>query len=147
MLLYWIVFENTHSKTSFNCCHFISPAGTIDTEQWNGHFSKCPKELTNYCVHGECRYIEEQKAPSCKWETSIANGWGWWRLSKEDEKGGIQSKENLKQNIRLPVTVCSCTADRIWMLSPHIFEVVFFVVGVSVVTLGPGVNIWTWTCG
>ncbi|KAI3362213.1 hypothetical protein L3Q82_012538, partial [Scortum barcoo] len=38
---------------------------TIDTGQWNGHFSKCPEDLTHYCVHGECRYIEEQKAPSC----------------------------------------------------------------------------------
>ncbi|XP_029301309.1 probetacellulin isoform X2 [Cottoperca gobio] len=37
-----------------------------DTGQWTGHFSKCPEELTNYCIHGECRYIEEQKAPSCR---------------------------------------------------------------------------------
>ncbi|XP_069026092.1 probetacellulin isoform X2 [Embiotoca jacksoni] len=39
---------------------------TIDTGQWNGHFSKCPEELRHYCVHGECRYIKEQKTPSCR---------------------------------------------------------------------------------
>nr|XP_046231287.1 probetacellulin [Scatophagus argus] len=38
----------------------------IDTGQEHGHFSKCPEELTNYCVHGECRYVKDQKAPSCR---------------------------------------------------------------------------------
>ncbi|XP_054908514.1 probetacellulin isoform X1 [Poeciliopsis prolifica] len=37
-----------------------------DTEQSNGHFSDCPKELLYYCIHGDCRYIKEQKAPSCR---------------------------------------------------------------------------------
>ncbi|XP_068609106.1 probetacellulin isoform X3 [Brachionichthys hirsutus] len=37
-----------------------------DTGQWGGHFSKCPEELLNYCVHGDCRYIKEQEAPSCR---------------------------------------------------------------------------------
>ncbi|XP_043999995.1 probetacellulin isoform X2 [Gambusia affinis] len=37
-----------------------------DTEQSNGHFSECPEELLYYCIHGECRYIKEQKAPSCR---------------------------------------------------------------------------------
>ncbi|XP_023120400.1 probetacellulin isoform X2 [Amphiprion ocellaris] len=36
------------------------------TEQWSGHFSKCPEELQNYCIHGECRYVEDQNAPSCR---------------------------------------------------------------------------------
>ncbi|KAM9306902.1 probetacellulin isoform 2-T2 [Pholidichthys leucotaenia] len=39
---------------------------TIDTGQWNGHFSKCPEDLVHYCIHGECRYVEDQKAPSCR---------------------------------------------------------------------------------
>ncbi|XP_028274481.1 probetacellulin [Parambassis ranga] len=43
-----------------NCTH------TTDTGRWNGHFSQCPEELTHYCVHGECRYIKEQNAPSCR---------------------------------------------------------------------------------
>ncbi|XP_042252050.1 probetacellulin isoform X3 [Thunnus maccoyii] len=38
----------------------------IDTGQWNGHFSKCPEDLKHYCIHGECRYIQEQKSPSCR---------------------------------------------------------------------------------
>ncbi|XP_037609291.1 probetacellulin isoform X2 [Sebastes umbrosus] len=37
-----------------------------DTGEWTGHFSKCPEELRHYCIHGECRYIKEQKAPSCR---------------------------------------------------------------------------------
>ncbi|KAF3848563.1 hypothetical protein F7725_015060 [Dissostichus mawsoni] len=41
---------------------------TTDTGQWTGHFSKCPEALTNYCIHGECRYIKEQNAPSCRCE-------------------------------------------------------------------------------
>lgn len=36
------------------------------TEEWGGHFSKCPEELQHYCIHGECRYVKEQKAPSCR---------------------------------------------------------------------------------
>lgn len=37
-----------------------------DTGQWHGHFSKCPEELTYYCIHGECRYIREMEEPSCR---------------------------------------------------------------------------------
>ncbi|XP_058473946.1 probetacellulin isoform X2 [Solea solea] len=36
------------------------------TEEWSGHFSTCPEEFKHYCVHGECRYVEEQKTPSCR---------------------------------------------------------------------------------
>ncbi|KAM6986383.1 probetacellulin [Aplochiton taeniatus] len=39
-----------------------------DTGQWSGHFSKCPLELRHYCIHGVCRYVKEQKAPSCRCE-------------------------------------------------------------------------------
>uniref|UniRef100_A0A3Q2YG53 Probetacellulin-like n=1 Tax=Hippocampus comes TaxID=109280 RepID=A0A3Q2YG53_HIPCM len=39
---------------------------TTDTGQWNGHFSKCPQELNHYCIHGECRFVKDQKAPSCR---------------------------------------------------------------------------------
>ncbi|XP_040014168.1 probetacellulin [Xiphias gladius] len=39
---------------------------TTDTGPWNGHFSKCPEELAHYCIHGDCRYIKEQKSPSCR---------------------------------------------------------------------------------
>uniref|UniRef100_A0A3P9LQS7 Betacellulin, epidermal growth factor family member n=1 Tax=Oryzias latipes TaxID=8090 RepID=A0A3P9LQS7_ORYLA len=51
-------------------CHFHGDqdncTGKEDTEEWNGHFSRCPEELTFYCVHGDCRYVEEQKTPSCR---------------------------------------------------------------------------------
>lgn len=47
--------------------HIYSSEDTIDTGQSNGHFSKCPEELEHYCIHGECRYIKDQDAPSCRW--------------------------------------------------------------------------------
>ncbi|XP_005917384.1 probetacellulin isoform X2 [Haplochromis burtoni] len=46
--------------------HFTPPEDTVDTGQSNGHFSKCPEELEYYCIHGECRYIKDQDAPSCR---------------------------------------------------------------------------------
>lgn len=36
------------------------------TPGWSGHFSECPEDLRHYCVHGECRYIKAQRAPSCR---------------------------------------------------------------------------------
>ncbi|XP_061732567.1 probetacellulin isoform X1 [Nerophis ophidion] len=41
-------------------------APTLDTGEWNDHFSKCPEELHHYCIHGACRYIKDQKTPSCR---------------------------------------------------------------------------------
>uniref|UniRef100_A0A673CBB0 Betacellulin, epidermal growth factor family member n=1 Tax=Sphaeramia orbicularis TaxID=375764 RepID=A0A673CBB0_9TELE len=39
---------------------------TLDKEQWDDHFSKCPEELMYYCIHGDCRYIKDQNTPSCR---------------------------------------------------------------------------------
>ncbi|KAI1881998.1 hypothetical protein AGOR_G00246120 [Albula goreensis] len=36
-----------------------------ETAKWSGHFTKCPKEYTHYCIHGECRFVREQNTPSC----------------------------------------------------------------------------------
>ncbi|XP_063745656.1 probetacellulin isoform X2 [Eleginops maclovinus] len=64
------VSEASANQTVSICHHHGNrdncTVNTTDTGQWNGHFSKCPDELTNYCIHGECRYIKEQKAPSCR---------------------------------------------------------------------------------
>lgn len=52
-------------------CHHHSNRdnGTdTETEQWHGHFSTCPEELTYYCIHGECRYLREMGEPSCRCE-------------------------------------------------------------------------------
>uniref|UniRef100_A0A8C6P696 Betacellulin, epidermal growth factor family member n=1 Tax=Nothobranchius furzeri TaxID=105023 RepID=A0A8C6P696_NOTFU len=46
-----------------NCTEGAKPE---ETDPWNEHFSKCPEELMYYCIHGECRYIKEQNAPSCR---------------------------------------------------------------------------------
>ncbi|XP_056288218.1 probetacellulin isoform X3 [Pseudoliparis swirei] len=53
-----------HHGNGDNCT--VSPTDPIDTGQWTGHFSECPEELTHYCIHGDCRYIREQEAPSCR---------------------------------------------------------------------------------
>ncbi|XP_013861948.1 probetacellulin [Austrofundulus limnaeus] len=39
---------------------------TTTTDPWSGHFSICPEELKHYCIHGECRYVQEQNTPSCR---------------------------------------------------------------------------------
>ncbi|XP_059213243.1 probetacellulin [Centropristis striata] len=62
--------EESANRTVSHCHHHGSrdncTGEPLDTGQWNGHFSKCPEELTNYCIHGECRYVKEQKTPSCR---------------------------------------------------------------------------------
>ncbi|XP_068562856.1 probetacellulin isoform X1 [Cebidichthys violaceus] len=66
----WNATDESANRTESLCNHHGNEdnctAGAVDTEQWPSHFSKCPEELANYCIHGECRYVEEQKAPSCR---------------------------------------------------------------------------------
>lgn len=62
----WNATDASANQTVSNCRRPGNGDNCTDTGQWNGHFSKCPEDLTHYCVHGECRYIEEQKAPSCR---------------------------------------------------------------------------------
>ncbi|KAM4719770.1 probetacellulin isoform 2-T2 [Anableps anableps] len=64
----WNTTDGSSNQTA-SVCHLHGKTDNCtekDTGQWNGHFSKCPEELLYYCVHGECRYIKEQKAPSCR---------------------------------------------------------------------------------
>lgn len=66
----WNVTEESANSTVSDCHRHGDrdncTANIDETEQWNGHFSKCPEELTHYCVHGVCRYVTEQKTPSCR---------------------------------------------------------------------------------
>ncbi|XP_071400501.1 probetacellulin [Centroberyx affinis] len=67
----WNATEESANRTVSSCHHHGDRNNCTDAEdsgQWNGHYSKCPKELKHYCIHGECRYIKEQKAPSCRCE-------------------------------------------------------------------------------
>ncbi|XP_047425025.1 probetacellulin [Mugil cephalus] len=60
--------QNCHRHGDGDNCT-VSPTDatdTTDTDQWSGHFSSCPEELLHYCIHGECRYVEEQKTQSCR---------------------------------------------------------------------------------
>ncbi|XP_032426854.1 probetacellulin isoform X2 [Xiphophorus hellerii] len=59
----WNATDGSSNQTTSVCRHNCTEK---DTEQSNGHYSECPKELLYYCIHGECRYIKEQKAPSCR---------------------------------------------------------------------------------
>lgn len=59
------VLECVLEGATANLC-FLSPEVSVDSDSWHGHFSQCPEELTNYCIHGNCRYIPERKAPSCR---------------------------------------------------------------------------------
>ncbi|XP_078127851.1 probetacellulin isoform X5 [Sander vitreus] len=74
----WNTTKETANRTVSDCHHHGNrdncTADTIDTGQWTGHFSKCPEELTNYCIHGECRYVEEQNAPSCRCQRGYIGG-------------------------------------------------------------------------
>lgn len=68
----WNTTDEIANRTVSHCHHHgnrhncTEDTTDKDTDQWAGHFSKCPEELTNYCIHGECHYIKEQKAPSCR---------------------------------------------------------------------------------
>nr|XP_057920143.1 probetacellulin [Doryrhamphus excisus] len=66
----WNVTIESANQTEAPCHHHGNgnkcTAPTSQTEEWNGHFSKCPEELHHYCIHGECRYIKDQKTPSCR---------------------------------------------------------------------------------
>uniref|UniRef100_A0A8C6P5P4 Betacellulin, epidermal growth factor family member n=1 Tax=Nothobranchius furzeri TaxID=105023 RepID=A0A8C6P5P4_NOTFU len=55
----WNTTHKSANQTVSNC-------NLHETDPWNEHFSKCPEELMYYCIHGECRYIKEQNAPSCR---------------------------------------------------------------------------------
>ncbi|XP_073334536.1 probetacellulin [Pagrus major] len=63
----WNATDESANRTVSHCHRHGNGDNCTDTGEWDGgHFSKCPDELTNYCVHGECRYIKDQKAPSCR---------------------------------------------------------------------------------
>ncbi|XP_023663987.1 probetacellulin isoform X1 [Paramormyrops kingsleyae] len=38
---------------------------------WGGHFTKCPKEYDHFCIHGQCRFVVEEKSPLCVCENGF----------------------------------------------------------------------------
>lgn len=58
--------EESANRTVPHCHRHGDRDNCTDTEQWGGHFSKCPEELQHYCIHGDCRYVKAQKAASCR---------------------------------------------------------------------------------
>ncbi|XP_064798436.1 probetacellulin [Oncorhynchus masou masou] len=51
-----------------NTNNFTDSIETATQAKWSGHFTKCPKEFRNYCIHGSCRFVKEQNTPSCRCE-------------------------------------------------------------------------------
>lgn len=74
-------------------CQFISLSDTTDPDELGGHFSKCPDSLKSYCVHGECRYVTEQKAPSC-------------RYSRKMEISATEKYKDNMQDSRCQLNIC-----------------------------------------
>lgn len=66
----WNVTEESANSTVSDCHRHGDrdncTANAEETDPLNGHFSKCPEELSHYCVHGVCRYVTDQKTPSCR---------------------------------------------------------------------------------
>ncbi|CAL8278732.1 unnamed protein product [Merluccius merluccius] len=65
----WNSTEESSANRTVSCHHHGNLNNcTVESEdgQWSGHFTKCPKELKHFCIHGSCRYIEEQSSPSCR---------------------------------------------------------------------------------
>ncbi|XP_058271999.1 probetacellulin isoform X2 [Hemibagrus wyckioides] len=67
----WNTTRDTANKTVSCGPHDNSSNCTDlkDIHQWSGHFSKCPDEYLHYCIHGMCRFVQEQNTPTCKCET------------------------------------------------------------------------------
>lgn len=51
-----------------NTNNFKDSIETATQAKKSGHFTKCTKELRQYCIHGSCRFVKEQNTPSCRCE-------------------------------------------------------------------------------
>lgn len=68
----WLLCVSHHRNVSLFCfclcAQAVSAAAAVTEEShhaWGGHFSKCPEDYKHYCIHGKCRWVKEQNAPSC----------------------------------------------------------------------------------
>ncbi|KAL0965705.1 hypothetical protein UPYG_G00284660 [Umbra pygmaea] len=34
--------------------------------EWDDSFTKCPQKYRHYCIHGVCRFMKQQRTPSCR---------------------------------------------------------------------------------
>lgn len=100
-----------HDNSS-NCA-----APTKETHVWNGHFSKCPEEYKHYCIHGKCRFVAAQNAPSCR----CPNGYTGsrceyiqfdWRIGDRRQIIIACVIAGLVLLIILLVFICICTTHR-----------------------------------
>ncbi|XP_060747281.1 probetacellulin isoform X2 [Tachysurus vachellii] len=67
----WNTTRDTANKTVSCGPHDNSSNCTDlkDIHQWSGHFSKCPDDYLHYCIHGMCRFVQEQNTPTCRCES------------------------------------------------------------------------------
>lgn len=88
----WNITEELTNRTASHCPHHSNGDNCtdVDFDLWHGHFSQCPEELTYYCIHGECRYIQDQKLPSCRCEHGFIGSrceyfdLDWWKGEKQE---------------------------------------------------------------
>ncbi|XP_008291982.1 probetacellulin [Stegastes partitus] len=62
----WNATDESANRTVPHCHLHGDRDNCTDTGEWNGHLTKCPEHLKHYCIHGECRFVKQQKAPSCR---------------------------------------------------------------------------------
>ncbi|MEQ2315351.1 hypothetical protein AMECASPLE_021431 [Ameca splendens] len=110
----------TNESSNQTACHLHGKKGNCtekNPEQWDGHFSKCPEELSHYCVHGECRYVKEQEAPSCKCQSRYTGArceyvdLDWLRGERQQIIIGVTIAGLLLLMI-LVVSICICSHRR-----------------------------------
>ncbi|XP_068429793.1 probetacellulin [Clinocottus analis] len=118
-------WDESANRTESLCRHHGDrdncTADTVDAEQWNGHFSKCPEQLTNYCIHGECRYVDEQQAPSCRCQQGYIGARCEyldldWRIGEKRHVIIVCTVAGLALLILIVVFVCFCSHRRCRLL-------------------------------
>ncbi|XP_062868066.1 probetacellulin [Trichomycterus rosablanca] len=56
-------------NATVSCGHHDNNSNCTDgkvVHSWSDHFSECPEQYLNYCIHGTCQFVQEQNVPSCR---------------------------------------------------------------------------------
>ncbi|KAM9451263.1 probetacellulin isoform 2-T3 [Clarias gariepinus] len=112
----WNTTRDTANKTVSCGPHDNSSNCTDvkDDHQWSGHFSECPDKYINYCVHGSCRFVQEQNTPTCRCETGYIGArceyydMGWL-VGEQREIVIISIVSGLVIFLLIIVFICVCT--------------------------------------
>ncbi|CAL8322413.1 unnamed protein product [Lota lota] len=117
----WNSTEESSANRTVSCHHHGNhnncTVESKDTGQWNGHFTKCPKDLKHYCIHGSCRYIKEQSAPSCRCDVGFTGSRCEfldldWQIGEQKQIIIICVVAGLVLLVLLIVFICLCSHRR-----------------------------------